>query len=357
MKKDAIYKELVIKHGWPKSKFLPLIFKKMVTPEQAKIMLQLTAPLEEIVEKLGMDNTLVEKHLQELFEKGLVFPTKKGWRLNREVMALHDLTLSNTKYWNSYGGTEFADLWSAFEKLEWFPALADTFSGLEIPLGRIIPAWETIKDNPDMLPCEDTREIYRAAESIVVVPCPCRREHYDRACKSPDEICIAFNRSAEYNLKRGVGRKLTLEEALALEQEARKHNLVSQSTNSTVIDSVLCHCHSCCCESLSDMLRTGMLGKSRYLATVADSERCTACQKCMEACQFEAVEMRKYPGITKWKAFINPDLCMGCGNCVIKCPKEKTIIMELVRPPEHIVGMTESLEDFFVKTGSKQAPA
>ena len=347
MKKDAIYKELAIKHGWPKSKFLPLIFKKMVTPEQAKIMLQLTAPLEEIVEKLGMDKALVEKQLQELFEKGLVFPTKKGWRLNRDATALHDLTLNNTKYWNSYGGKEIADLWRAFEKLEWFPVVADMISGLEISPARILPAWEAIKDNPEMLPYEDTREIYKAAESIVVVPCPCRIEHYDRACKSPDEICVALNRSAEYNLKRGVGRKLTLEEALALEQEARKHNLVSQVPNSTVTDTIICHCHSCCCMGFdifegTDILQR-FLGKSRYVAKVADSERCTACQKCVESCQFEVVEMRKYPGITKWKAYINPDTCLGCGNCAVKCPKEGTIIMELVRPPEHILGMTESM--------------
>jgi len=348
MKKNAIYKELAARHGWPKSKFLPLIFKKMVTPEQAKIMLQLTAQVEEIAEKLGMDKEKVEKHIQELFEKGLAFPTRKGWRLNRDVMALHDMTLSNPKYWNSYGGTEFADLWRAFEKVEWYPIMAPLITSLDVSPTRILPAWEAIKDNPGMLPYEDTREIYKAAESIVVVPCPCKRENYDRECKSPEEICIAFNRSAEYNLKRGVGRKLTLEEALALEQEARKHNLVSQSPNSTNVDTVLCHCHSCCCIGFqifegTSLLHKGLLGRSRYLAKVADTEKCTACQKCMETCQFEAVEMRKYPCITKWKAYINPDLCMGCGNCVIKCPKEGTIVMELVRPPEHILGKSENL--------------
>ena len=39
--------------------------------------------------------------------------------------------------------------------------------------------------------------------------------------------------------------------------------------------------------------------------------------------------------MVKWKAFINADKCRGCGNCVIKC-KKKSIMLELVRPPEYI---------------------
>jgi len=340
-KAPDLYQELAARHGWPESKYLPLILKKAVTPEQAKIMLQFTATSEEIAEKLGMDKETVDNHLQELFKKGLAFPTKKGWRLGRIVDSLHDLTLSNTKYWDSYGGTEYADLWRAFERLEWWPAFVENAKSMDSPVMRILPAWEAIKDNPEHLLAEDIREIYKAAESIVVIPCPCRRENYDRKCSSPDEMCIALNGSAEYNLRRGVGKKLTVEEALALEKEVRKHNLITQVPNNTVTNMIICHCHACCCITFlafeqCGSIYDGFFAKSRYLATVVDPERCTGCQICFEACQFEAMEMKKYPGMIKWKAYVNPDKCMGCGNCVVKCPKEGTVILEVVRPPEHI---------------------
>ena len=42
----------------------------------------------------------------------------------------------------------------------------------------------------------------------------------------PEEMCIALNKSAEYNLARGVGKRLSVRDALLLEKEARKYNLI-----------------------------------------------------------------------------------------------------------------------------------
>ncbi len=341
-KAPDLYRQLAARYGWPDSRYLPLILRRLVTPEEAKILLQFTAPSEEIAERLDMDKETVDRHLQELFEKGVAFPSRKGWRLGRTVDTLQQLTLSNPKYWDSYGGSEYADLWNAFERLEWWPVWLEDAKSMGRPMMRILPAWEAIKDNPGLLPTEDIREIYGKAESIVVIPCSCKREHYDRKCSSPEEVCIALDRSAEYNLSRGVGERLTAEEAIALETAARKHNLIIQAQNSTRTDMVICHCHSCCCADFVACAQFSSIcsiyeriAKSRYQAVV-NPEKCTACQVCMEACQFEAREMKKYPGMTKWKVYVNPAKCMGCGNCVVKCQKEGAVIMECVRPPEHI---------------------
>lgn len=338
--KQDHYKELSALHGWPDSKYLPLILKKMVTPEQAEIMLQLPSSTEKLAEIFGMESEKLEQNLQELFEKGIVFSSKKGWRTGRQVDSLHDLTLSNKKYWNSYGGREIADLWNAFERLEWWPVFVENFRNLKSSLFRVLPAWETVVENPKFLPIEDVREIYREAESIVAIPCPCRQESYDTKGRFPDEVCIALNRSAEYNLRRGVGRKLTLDEALDLEQEARKNDLVTHVPNNAETTMVICHCHPSSCLLFKAFeqyaAKHEASAKSRYTACVAEPEKCTSCQKCLETCHFGAIEMKKYPGIKKWKADVNPEICIGCGNCVIKCPKEGALILKLVRPPEHI---------------------
>jgi NAD-dependent dihydropyrimidine dehydrogenase PreA subunit len=51
--------------------------------------------------------------------------------------------------------------------------------------------------------------------------------------------------------------------------------------------------------------------------------------------------MRKHPGMKKWKAYIDPEMCMGCGTCVVNCPKEGAMSFEVVRPPEHVLGLED----------------
>jgi heterodisulfide reductase subunit A-like polyferredoxin len=79
----------------------------------------------------------------------------------------------------------------------------------------------------------------------------------------------------------------------------------------------------------------GFAAKSRY-ESIIDPEKCTGCQKCLETCQFEALEMKKFPGMKKWKAKVISDKCMGCGICVVRCPKKNAVVLKVVRPPEHI---------------------
>ena len=52
-----------------------------------------------------------------------------------------------------------------------------------------------------------------------------------------------------------------------------------------------------------------------------DSETCTGCQSCTEACPSEAIVMKN------GKAVIDADKCVDCGLCVDECSVE-AIAME-----------------------------
>jgi hypothetical protein len=65
---NDLYLELAGKFGYPQSKYLPVILGKVASPEQAKMLLQLTATNEQIAERLHMDKQKVEDTMQELFQ-------------------------------------------------------------------------------------------------------------------------------------------------------------------------------------------------------------------------------------------------------------------------------------------------
>ncbi|MDH5715255.1 MAG: 4Fe-4S binding protein, partial [Candidatus Aminicenantes bacterium] len=50
-----------------------------------------------------------------------------------------------------------------------------------------------------------------------------------------------------------------------------------------------------------------------------DEERCRACGKCVEVCEYSAPELVDV-GEGRKAARINPLLCKGCGVCPVLCP-------------------------------------
>lgn len=49
---------------------------------------------------------------------------------------------------------------------------------------------------------------------------------------------------------------------------------------------------------------------------IVDNDRCIACANCQKICEYGAIE------VDKSVAKIDPDLCKGCGTCVVECPAE-----------------------------------
>lgn len=337
---DPIYRELAARIGGEEFVYLPQILEKLTSMEQARIVQALPDTdrdpsagrslqvSEEFARKLDLEKKVVDNHIQELFEKGLLFPTSKGPQLARNVGQLHDTTLFNPQFDDSLG-SEFFDLWAAWSGEKTKPAPEDCPSE-KGALMRVIPKWRVIKDVPGILPFEDMREILKKQDLIVLGHCPCKRSYHNRECNMPDEVCIVVDRSAEYNLSRGVGKKLTYEEALKFFDECDHYPLVNCVINQRNVTQLICNCHWCCCASLGKDT-----AKSRFVAEV-DPQKCRACRICADKmCQFGAARMKFYPELGEERAYIDPELCRGCGSCVVSCPSQART-MKLVRPPEHV---------------------
>jgi NAD-dependent dihydropyrimidine dehydrogenase PreA subunit len=57
--------------------------------------------------------------------------------------------------------------------------------------------------------------------------------------------------------------------------------------------------------------------KKETMAIVIDSEKCTGCAACVDACPLELIELSGDVAVIN-----DPDSCIDCGACVDECPAE-----------------------------------
>jgi len=333
MKTSDVYTELMARLNYPTSERFRRILQKLVTPEEGKLLLQLPAEPAELAQKSGLDEEAAQRKLQEFMERGLVIRTSKGlFCFAHDMTQLHDANLSSAEKWID---TELLDLWKEFRDGEWLQTMAGGLGDSYVQFIKVLPAWKAMERSPDLgelLPEENIRELIRGADPVAVVPCTCRRSI--RECDLPLDVCLQFNRGAEYAINRGAGRRVSAEEAIAIAGEAEEAGLIHTwpfgvSRRLTAI----CNCCRDCCDIFAIGIRVGtieqILEKSRF-RTEVDQELCNGCQDCVERCFFEAIEMKDSPPSKKLKATIDEGKCFGCGLCAIVCEPE-AITMKLVQ--------------------------
>jgi len=344
MRKDDAYFKQLQKIDYPDSISLLEILQRLMTSDEAVFLLQLSAQTKEPAKRLNAEEELLKKKLQELAQRGLVIKGQNGYFFPRSLMQLHDSTLSSSEEFIPPG---IYDLWKCWYETGGSKDIADQLVEIKPPMLRIIPAWKSLDasriPSEALLPYEDIRQIMKGAELIAVVGCPCRRSM--RKCESPVNVCVQFNRSAEYAITRRAGRKVSLKEIMTIIDESEEVGLVHNVPNSSWVYRAMCNCCGDCCGIINSLIQHNRLSEglapSRFQAKI-DQEACKGCQDCVGRCLFNAIEMQKIPTSKKLKAEVDPDKCFGCGLCVITC-EQQAITLEAVRPKEYIPVTTRTL--------------
>jgi ferredoxin len=329
------YAVLAGKLGYGESERLGKVLRRLMDKEEAEIVASLPCPVAELAQKLGKNEDKVNGMLKNLFEKGVIFMTSRGYQFARDIFQLHDATACDVRR-DKMWGRELLDLWEDFLQAEWYEDWAKFVQTWKMPMWRVIPARKAVSKGTKLLPSEDVQAILDKATRFALANCSCRR--IAARCDLPVEVCLQVNRAAEYAITRGSGKELTRDEAMKVMDVAEEAGLIHSVYNSSAVTNVVCNCCSDCCVFYYPLAKYHVLekgvAKSRFQAEV-DKATCDGCQTCVERCPFEAVDMVKIPGDKKLKARINPEKCFGCGVCAVGCESGAIKLVE-IRPPEHI---------------------
>jgi len=341
MSEKDVYAELAAKVQMPDSRWIPIILKKLISPEEGLMLLELPLSIPEFAEKYQMDLDEAEQQLEEFADKGVAIPLEKKKVLRyfgvSNVIQLHDATIHGALNKNySPVPFEIIAMWKNFRETEWFEVLKKMEHMPAAERSRCIPSWSTVRDHPELTDAENLRTILKNAPAIAVVDCPCRwLQVQEGTCGKPTFTCFSLTKgSVQYILDRNIGKQLSLDEAYIILEECETAGLILTSGGAGGREQPrqLCMCNVPECIALRGQVLYGydIVDPSRFEAVV-DSEECDGCETCVSRCQTKAVYMKN--GIAE----IDGSECLGCGVCMVTCPS-KALSMKLVRPLEHLTG-------------------
>ncbi len=229
-----------------------------------------------------------------------------------------------------------ADL-ANLEKLDRTPAL---IRGVLI---RVLSNRQKKDHYGQVVPIEDLERILEFVNSVVRVPCICRKVTRGRDARYCYGLSISPRGGAFSGIIEGLDRSVfqgpdtsgfeTLSRAEALdawrghEREGLCHSVW---TFRTPFIGGLCNCDRSDCIAMKATVthRFPVMFRAEYVAEV-DPDKCTGCRQCMKACQFGAMVF----SAAGRKAVVDARRCFGCGVCRAGCEREAVSLRDRASVP------------------------
>jgi len=344
-----------IKEDDPRFKLL----EKVVTEEMAEVALALEYRVhlkaEEIAKKCGKPVDRTKELLWDLAMAGVATVKKEEdgdtfW-YETWVPGIFEMVVNNKENVKKY-----PQIGKAFDD---YGLMRNPVAAGNIPMGhglmRVIPIETAINGDTRRASYEEVSKYINEARILSVSDCSCRtsREEMNQGCGHlKEDMCIQLGDAAEYYIRTGRGREITKEEAIDIIQRAERDGLMHQipNTEGEGHTHAICNCCGCSCYAMraAGMYNNPDMVRSNYVSTI-NPDKCVGCGECVEVCPTNAIRLgqklctineiqnpvrTEFPSDTEWGSDKwNPDyrvnrkesLDSGTAPCKTECPAHISI--------------------------------
>ena len=316
----------------------------------------LSLSIEQVMEKTGMGEEEVLAITDRIARNGLLFnqPSSKGlmvFRLLPLVMVgAFEYTFMKEEIKDP---GEYATIAGLYQKLlkelreniqGGYDALLPIFEK-QPPIDRTIPTYETdsgknvtikvnrsVESRETVVPTQTVENIINKFDEIAVGHCFCRNYNkvlgHDCEQKAPSEVCFSFGKSARHTISQGFARPVSRAEALKLMKQAEEAGLVHKAFHNgsdiSKIENSICNCCKDCCDTFV-LWRNGtlpMVNATNFLSLI-DPESCVGCGECVSRCPVDCISLDDDERAVRQKEY-----CIGCGICARFCPEHAISLEE-----------------------------
>jgi Pyruvate/2-oxoacid:ferredoxin oxidoreductase delta subunit len=324
------------------------LVEELFTPEEALVassMPRRPSTVDTIAQQMGKDPKEIETVLEAMADKGLCssFPGPEGRLYVGLPFVPGIFEFQFMKGTRTERDRRLAKLIHAYKEA------VDARRGpprITFPTERVIPVEKTIQPGARIHTYQQVSAYIERYDPIAVSTCFCRHEgklvDEKSDCGKPDDVCMQFGNAAQFVIERGIGRRITKEQAMEVLRRAEEAGLVHATRNTQDID-YLCNCCPCHCMILKTALaqpKPGLALNSGFHPRF-DSRSCVQCETCIERCPAGALTMGEDSPI------LDMDRCFGCAVCSTGCPQEAINMVErphFVEPPPNTKALREAIK-------------
>ncbi|MBU4317806.1 MAG: 4Fe-4S binding protein [Proteobacteria bacterium] len=170
----------------------------------------------------------------------------------------------------------------------------------------------------------DVEALIEKFDEIAVGHCFCRnfRDTEDKHCKQTNlrENCFTFGKSARFTTDNSFMRMITKEEARDIlnksEEDGLVHKAYHPNFDISKEETSVCNCCKDCCGNSA----RSVVNVASFVSRV-NPELCVGCGTCEIRCHPDAIKVGEDE-----KALVNEERCIGCGVCAYFCPQNAITI-------------------------------